>query len=121
MVSASSNSPGGDHLFGGERSGPPSSGNTVTVTGMGVVTLQASQAATANYTSARVQTSFTVNGLRPIIVFVDPGVIHGMDTVHAVRIVRFSRSDYLFGGERSGHRLRRHNHTNRHWHGHSAD
>jgi len=58
-VSATSNSPGA--ITYSIVSGPATiSGNTVTLTGLGRVTLQASQAATNNFTAAAIQTSFTV-------------------------------------------------------------
>ena len=44
-------------------------GNTVTITGAGTVVLGASQAATANYTSATASTSFTVNAATPTLAF----------------------------------------------------
>jgi hypothetical protein len=44
-------------------------GNTVTITGAGTVVLGASQAATANYTSATASTSFTVNAATPTLTF----------------------------------------------------
>jgi hypothetical protein len=44
-------------------------GNTVTLTGIGTVVLGASQAATANYTSASASTTFTVNGEAQTITF----------------------------------------------------
>jgi hypothetical protein len=51
-------------------SGPASIvGNTVTITGAGAVVLGASQAATANYTSATASTSFTVNQATPTLTF----------------------------------------------------
>jgi sugar lactone lactonase YvrE len=60
-VSATSNSP--EAIAYSVVSGPATiSGNTVTLTGMGIVTLQASQAASADYTAAAVQASFMVSG-----------------------------------------------------------
>jgi hypothetical protein len=44
-------------------------GNTVTITGAGTIVLGASQAATANYTSATATTSFTVNAATPTLTF----------------------------------------------------
>jgi hypothetical protein len=44
-------------------------GNTVTISGAGTVVLGASQAATANYTSATASTSFTVNAATPTLAF----------------------------------------------------
>ncbi len=47
-------------------SGPATiSGSTVTIAGVGTVTLQASQAATTNYTAATATTSFSVAGETP--------------------------------------------------------
>ena len=52
-------------------SGPATiSGSTVTLTGVGSVTLQANQAAAGNYTAASVQTSFTVSPGNPSLAFV---------------------------------------------------
>jgi len=45
------------------------SGSTLTITGSGTVTVLASQAATANYTSTTAQTSFTVNPATPTLTF----------------------------------------------------
>ncbi|GAC1417559.1 MAG: hypothetical protein NVSMB62_08390 [Acidobacteriaceae bacterium] len=45
------------------------SGNAVTVTGVGTVTLQASQAAAGGYSAASANTSFTVSGAGPSLVF----------------------------------------------------
>ncbi|MDR3724101.1 MAG: immunoglobulin domain-containing protein [Terracidiphilus sp.] len=51
-------------------SGPATvSGNTVTITGAGTVSLQASQAATTNYTAATATTSFAVSQQTPTLVF----------------------------------------------------
>ena len=68
VVSASSNSSGA--ITYSVVSGPATiSGNVVAVTGVGTVTLQASQAATGSYTSATATTSFVVNGQTPTISF----------------------------------------------------
>jgi hypothetical protein len=49
-------------------SGPATiSGSTVTLTGLGTVTLQANQAAAGNYAAATATTSFTVAGLTPTL------------------------------------------------------
>jgi hypothetical protein len=51
-------------------SGPASiSGNTVTITGAGTISLQASQAATTNYTAATATTTFAVNPETPTLAF----------------------------------------------------
>ncbi len=51
-------------------SGPATiAGNTVTLTGVGTVVLGASQAATANFTSATATTSFTINQGTPTLTF----------------------------------------------------
>ena len=51
-------------------SGPATvSGNTVTLTGLGTVQLQASQAASGGYTAATTTASFTVSGQAPTITF----------------------------------------------------
>jgi hypothetical protein len=60
MVSSTSNSPGGNTYS--IASGPATiSGNMLTLTGAGVVTVKVSQAATANYAAATATTSFTVD------------------------------------------------------------
>lgn len=60
-------------------SGPATiSGNMVTLTGLGPVVVQASQAATADYTSATTTTSFTVGGETPMLTFASiPAEIYG--------------------------------------------
>ena len=58
-VSAISNSPGAIS-YSAVSGAATISGSTVTLTGLGTVRLQASQAATGNYTTATIQTSFTV-------------------------------------------------------------
>jgi len=51
-------------------SGPATiSGNTVTLTGVGSVTLQANEAAAGNYTAGMAQTTFTVNPKTPALAF----------------------------------------------------
>ena len=68
-VSATSNSAGA--ITYSVVSGPATvSGSTVTLTGAGTVTLQASQAAAGNYTAGTAQTSFTVNPGSPALAFV---------------------------------------------------
>jgi|GEM_PF-574158 len=68
-VSATSNSTGA--ITYSVVSGPATvSGSTVTLTGVGSVTLQASQAAAGNYTAGTAQTSFTVNPASPALAFV---------------------------------------------------
>jgi alcohol dehydrogenase (cytochrome c) len=63
-VNATSNSTGA--IAYSVISGPADiSGNTVTLTGIGTVVLQASQAAAGNYTAGSIQTSFTVTGETP--------------------------------------------------------
>jgi sugar lactone lactonase YvrE len=67
-VSASSNSNGA--ITYSVVSGPATiSGSTVTITGVGTVTLQASQAATTNYTAAAATTSFTASKASQAITF----------------------------------------------------
>ncbi len=53
------------------------SGNTVTLSGSGPVTLKASQAADANYNAASVNATFTVGGATPTIVFSVPNHTYG--------------------------------------------
>jgi Bacterial Ig-like domain (group 3)/MBG domain (YGX type) len=51
-------------------SGPATlSGNSLTITGTGTVTLQASQAAAGNYAAATTTTSFTINAATPTLAF----------------------------------------------------
>lgn len=60
VVSASSNSPGA--ITYSILSGPATiAGNTVTVTGLGTVVVEATEAASGNYTTATATTSFTVS------------------------------------------------------------
>jgi RHS repeat-associated protein len=67
-VSASSNSPGA--ITYSVTSGPASiSGSTVTITGTGVVVLNASQAAAAGYSAGTTSTSFLVNPTIPNLNF----------------------------------------------------
>ena len=67
-VSATSNSSGA--ITYSVVSGPASvSGSTVTLTGIGSVTLQVSQAASGGYTTATVTTIFNVNGATPALIF----------------------------------------------------
>jgi hypothetical protein len=67
-ISASSVSPGA--ITYSVVSGPATiSGSTVTITGVGTVSLQAAQAATTNYTAASATTSFTVNQETPTLAF----------------------------------------------------
>ncbi len=67
-ISATSNS--GGAITYSVLSGPATiSGSTVTLTGAGTVTLQASQAAAAGYTSATANTSFVVTGTAPTLSF----------------------------------------------------
>ena len=63
-VNATSNSTGA--ITYSVDSGPATiSGNTVTLTGIGIVVLQASQAAAGDYAAGSIQTSFTVTGEAP--------------------------------------------------------
>jgi sugar lactone lactonase YvrE len=67
-VNATSNSPGA--ITYSVVSGPATiSGNIVTITGAGSVTLQASQAETTNYTAATTRVTFTVNKATPTLTF----------------------------------------------------
>jgi NHL repeat len=67
-VSATSNSTGA--IAYSIVSGPATiSGNIVTLTGAGSVTLQASQAAAGNFAASTAQTSFTVNATKPTLTF----------------------------------------------------
>ena len=68
-VSATSNSAGA--ITYSVVSGPATvSGSTVSLTGVGTVTLQASQAAAGTYTAGTAQTSFVVNPASPALAFV---------------------------------------------------
>jgi hypothetical protein len=68
-ASATSNSAGA--ITYSVVSGPATvSGSTVTLTGVGTVTLQASQAAAGSYTAATAQTSFVVNPGSPALAFI---------------------------------------------------
>jgi large repetitive protein len=59
-------------------SGPATiSGSTVTVTGVGTVTLQASEAANANYTASTKDVAFTISAATPVITFTVPNHTYG--------------------------------------------
>jgi hypothetical protein len=71
-VAASSASPG--PITYSVVSGPATiSGNMVTITGAGLVTIMASQGASGNYAAATAMTTFTVAGATPTISFPSPG------------------------------------------------
>jgi Big-like domain-containing protein/VCBS repeat protein len=75
-VSATSNSSG--VITYSVVSGPATiSGSTVTLTGVGTVVLQASQAAAGNYASGAQTTTFTVAGIPPTITFTVPNHTYG--------------------------------------------
>jgi hypothetical protein len=75
-VSATSNSTG--TITYSVMSGPATiSGSTVTVTGAGTVVLQASEAASANYTTATQTATFTVAAIAPTITFTVPNHANG--------------------------------------------
>jgi hypothetical protein len=75
-VSASSNSPG--QITYSVVSGPATiSGSAVTITGVGTVVLQASQAASGNYAAATQNASFTVSAGAPTITFAVPNQTYG--------------------------------------------
>jgi hypothetical protein len=67
-VAATSNSSGA-MTYSVLSGGATISGQTVTLTSAGLVTLQVSQAATSSYTAGTATTSFTVNGTTPTISF----------------------------------------------------
>jgi len=76
-VSASSNSSGA--VTYSVVSGPATiSGSTVTITGVGTVVLQASQAASGNYTTGTQNTSFTVAAEAPAITFTVSNQTYGV-------------------------------------------
>ena len=76
-VSASSNSVG--VITYSVVSGPATiSGATVTITGMGTVVLQASQAANGNYTAGTQNASFTVSAAAPTITFTVSNQTYGV-------------------------------------------
>ena len=76
-ISATSNSSGA--ITYSVVSGPATiSGNTVSVNGLGTVTLKASQAAAGGYTSNTATTSFNVNGTTPTLAFAAiPSKVYG--------------------------------------------
>ena len=76
-VSATSNSAGA--ITYSVVSGPATlSGSTVTITGVGTVVLQASQAANGNYTAATQNASFTVSAAAPAITFTISNQTYGV-------------------------------------------
>src|SRR5271156_6759226 len=76
-VHATSNSTGA--ITYSVDSGPATiSGNTVTLTGIGTVVLEASQAAVGDYAGGSIQTSFTVNAAAPTLSFTVPNQIYGV-------------------------------------------
>ena len=76
-VSASSNSSGG--ITYSVESGPATiSGSTVTITGVGAVVLQASQAAIGNYTAGTQNATFTVSAEATTITFNVPNQTYGV-------------------------------------------
>jgi hypothetical protein len=76
-VSANSNSAGA--ITYSVVSGPATiSGSTVTITGVGTVVLQASQAASGNYTAGTQNASFTVAAEAPTITFTVPNQTYGV-------------------------------------------
>ena len=68
-VAASSKLVWNVHLFRGQQSSSHISGNTVTVTGVGTVVLQASEVAAGNYTAGSQNATFTVAAEAPTISF----------------------------------------------------
>ena len=75
-VAATSNSPGA--IAYSVVSGPATiSGTTMTLTGTGTVVLQASQAASGNYSSGMQTATFTVTGQAPTITFTVPSHMYG--------------------------------------------
>jgi hypothetical protein len=77
-VTATSNSNG--QITYSISSGPATiSGNTVTLTGAGTVTVQASQAGSGNYGSTTATATFTVNAITPSLAFVPiPTQVYGV-------------------------------------------
>jgi sugar lactone lactonase YvrE len=76
-VSATSNSPGA--ITYSVVSGPATIlGTTVTLTGAGTVILQASQAASGDYTAATQNATFTVAAVAPTITFIVPNQTYGV-------------------------------------------
>ncbi len=68
-ISVSATSPSTGAITYSVVSGPATlAGNLVTLTGVGVVTLQASQAAAGNFATGTATTSFAVNGVLPTLV-----------------------------------------------------
>ena len=78
-------------------SGPATvSGNAVSITGVGTVTLQASQAAAGGYTAATVTTSFNVIGTTTLSFAAIPNQTYGV-TFHSCSDFELNRCYYLLG------------------------
>ncbi len=92
-VNATSNSTGA--ITYSVVSGPATiSGSTATITGVGTVVLQASQAAAGNYTAATSTTSFTVSAEAPKLSFAVPTQTYGGGSVRSECYVELQRHDH---------------------------
>ena len=119
-VSAISNSTGA--ITYSVISGPATiSGNTVTLTGVGTVTLQASQAAAGSYLAAATTTSFNVLASTPTLAFGPiPNQIYGAAPFAVVATSNSPGATTLFGSERPSHHLRQHGYPHRNRNHHST-
>ena len=87
-------------------SGPATiSGSTVTLTGVGSVTLMASEAADSNYAAATRNATFTVTAGTPTISFTVGNQAYGTAPFTVQRTFELHRSLHLLGGLRARHHL----------------
>ncbi len=115
-VAATSNSSGA--IAYSVVSGPATiSGSTVTITGVGTVVLQASQAAAGNYTAGTQNATFTVSAEAPTITFTVANQTYGVAAVHGRSDFELIGRDHLFGGFGPGNHLGLDGHHHRRGHG----
>ena len=89
-------------------SGPATiSGNTVTLTGTGSVTLKASQAATSQYSAGSATTTFQVSAGTPVITFSVANQVYGTPPFTVTATSKLSRGLHLLRSLRAGHNLRK--------------
>ena len=96
-------------------SGPATiSGSTVTITGVGSVTLQASQAASGSHTTATATTSFTVRAAAPSLSFTAiPSQTYGVASLTVAATSNSTGATTYSVVERSGHHFGHHRHYHR--------
>ncbi len=92
------------------------SGSTVTLTGIGPVVLQASQAATASYTAGTQNASFTVAAGAPAITFSVANQTYGAAPFTVSANSNSVGTHHLLGGQRSGNHFRQYGDRDGGWH-----